>query len=71
MKYAMWSPGAQSWITYNGRVLVHDNSGELEFLFPGATVRPISGVAEADTLSIKDHPGMATVRWPLRRKDFW
>jgi hypothetical protein len=67
----MWSPSAQSWITLHGKVLVHPNKGELEFLFPGTTVRQCYGVDDDDVMLIADHPQMASVKFPLNRKDFW
>lgn len=67
--YAMWGANSESWITYRGKVLVHDNKGEYEFLFPGVSVRPIT-VAEEDSFPIRRHPQLASVRWPLKREDF-
>jgi hypothetical protein len=69
--YAIWSKAASSWISFRGKVLTHDNKGEMEFLFPGSSIRPIMWVAPDDMLSIKDHPDCATYRWPLRKEDFW
>lgn len=70
MQYAMWGKSAQSWITYQGKVLVHDDKGEMEFLFPGAIVRPIT-TYPGEALSIKLHPGCEGYQWPIRREDFW
>lgn len=69
MMYAMWGRSAQSWISYKGKVLIHDNQGEMEFLFPGAVVRPIT-VRPEEGMSIKDHPECAHYRWPIRKEDF-
>jgi len=70
MIYAMWGRNAQSWISYQGKVLVHDSKGEMEFLFPGATVRSIIGVGSEESLSIKDHPSCVHYTWPIRKEDF-
>ncbi len=55
--------------TYGGRVLVHDNRAELEWLFP---YRDTVDVTESvlPKLSIKEHPQCASLTWPLRREDF-
>lgn len=68
--YGLWGPNAQSWITRKGRVICHTSRGEMEWLFPGATVRPLSGVAEDDLLMVQDLPEYAGVSWPLRKEDF-
>lgn len=58
-------------LSYRGRVLVHDNPHELEFLFPGTRVVTLpSFVTPELTMPITQHPEMASVRWPLDRKDF-
>lgn len=68
--FAMWGANSQNWITYNGKVLVHDDRTELEFLCPGQTVRPIE-LKEEEAMPIKLHPQFDGYRWPLDRKDFW
>lgn len=68
--YALWGSNSSTWITYKGKVLVHDSREELEFLFPGQRVVP-ADVPPAERLSIKQHPQMHAVKWPLERKDFW
>lgn len=68
--YGLWGRHSQSWISRQGRVLAHADSGEMEFLFPGATVRPLRGVADDDLLMVRDLPEFAGVHWPLRREDF-
>ena len=55
--------------TRGGRVLVHGNREELEFLFPGRTAIDVTGTS-LPTTQWRDHPEMAGVRWPLRREDF-
>jgi hypothetical protein len=67
--FAIWGANSQSWISYNGKVLVHGNRAELEYIFPGQTVRPIE-LREEEAMSIKKHPQMSNVQWPLRREDF-
>jgi hypothetical protein len=58
-------------LTYGGRVLVHRDKNELQFLFPGTQVVRVSdGLPEELILPISAHPELAAVRFPLQRKDF-
>jgi len=58
-------------LTYGGRVLVHNNDRELQFLFPGTeVVRVPAGIPEELTMPIFAHPELASVRFPLDRRDF-
>lgn len=68
--YALWGEHAQSWLTHQGRVIAHTSREELEFLVPGPAVRPLNGIPADEVLMIRDHPNMASVRWPLNREDF-
>lgn len=68
--YALWGEQSRSWITRGGRVIAHHDRGEMEWLFPGATVRPLRGVAEGDLLMARDMPEFAGVTWPLRKDQF-
>lgn len=70
-RYGLYGPRSQDFLTYSGRVLVHDNPDELEFLVDGAVVLPIPpGIPDDQTLPITAHPELAGVRFPLRRRDF-
>lgn len=60
-------------LSFHGSVLVHDSKEELEFLL--RNVRVVSLPRDLDTLgrpvmSIREHPNMRGVRFPLRREDF-
>jgi len=70
-RYAMVGRRSGELLSYGGRVLVHDNRDELQFLFPRARiVRVTDGELGQPTMSIKQHPSMVSVSWPLRREDF-
>ena len=56
-------------LTYQGKVILHDDRGEMEFLFPAEKVIAVESWGE-DFLLLKDHPNMAPVRWPLSKTDF-
>lgn len=69
--YGLWGPTSRDFLTFRGRVLVHDNRAELEWLFPGAPVREVPSSFKADQcFAIEHHPDLAMVRFPLQRSDF-
>lgn len=71
-RYALQGTTSRDLLTYGGRVLVHDDRAELEFLMAG-DVRVIEcprDLPPEQTLSIRYHPQFAAVTWPLDRKDF-
>lgn len=68
--YGLWGQHSSSWLTHRGRVIAHGSREELEFLVPGPEVKPINGIPAGEVLMIRDHPNMASVRWPLDRRDF-
>lgn len=71
-RYALQGAVSRDLLTWQGRVLVHDNRDEMEFLFTG-DVRVIEcprDIPQEQTLSIRHHPDLASVTWPLNRKDF-
>jgi len=53
-------------LTYQGKLLVHGDKRELEYLFPGLRIVPKPGYY-AETMELKDHPDMDTVKFPLER----
>lgn len=57
-------------ISLNGRVLVHDNPEELEWLFFGIKVREVGDRFDLPTLQVKQLPQFEGVSWPLRRSEF-
>lgn len=70
-RYGLKGSRSGDLITYGGRILVHDNDNELQFLFPGTQVVRVSDrLPDEMTMSIAAHPEMASVRFPLNRRDF-
>lgn len=59
-------------LTYQGAVIYHDNPAELEYLVPNVRVIPWPPLAAAGRLrmSIKRHPDLSHVCWPLDPADF-
>ncbi|TXJ78630.1 hypothetical protein E2C11_16620 [Streptomyces lavendulae] len=71
-RYALQGAISRDLLTWNGRVLVHSDRAEMEFLFAGE-VRVIEcprDIPPEQTLDIRYHPQLATVQWPLDRQDF-
>lgn len=71
-RYALQGTTSRDLLTFGGRVLVHDNRAELEFLFAGA-VRVVDcprDIPPEQTLPVRHHPQLAAVTWPLDPKDF-
>jgi hypothetical protein len=69
--YGLWGPTSREFITFTGRVLVHDNRSELEFLFPNCPIREIPPTFTSEQcFPIEQHPDMSSTRFPLNRKDF-
>lgn len=70
--YALKGEISGELISYGGRVLVHDNRAEMEFLFPRAQIVQITVDSAGETggrptMPLKDHPDMGNVLWPLER----
>lgn len=70
-RYGLWGRTGRDFLTYGGRVLVHGDRAELEWLFPGAAVREVPPTfPEGQCLPVKFHPDLASVTWPLTREQF-
>ncbi len=67
MKYVLVGRTTKDALTYKGKILVHDNKSELEFLFPNERVAPLPSYVDASlTMALKDHPDMGAVQFPIR-----
>lgn len=72
-RYALLGARTGDLLTYGGRVLVHGNRAEMEYLFPSARIVSITvGNLGRPVMKLSDHPQLkeAGVRFPLRREDF-
>ena len=72
-RFAMIGEISGEALSYGGLILTHDDPAELSFLFTGIRGRVVElggQFSEADCMSIKQHPDLSQVRWPLRREDF-
>lgn len=75
--YALKGHASGELLSYKGHVLLHPVRREVEWLMPAQTVVELSGNADQiaqrlgrPVMLLKDHPDMASVRWPLRKEDF-
>jgi len=72
-RYAMIGEASGEALSYGGLILTHDDPAEMQWLFAGIRGRVVelgSQFAEADCMSIKRHPDLIHIKWPLRREDF-
>lgn len=71
-RYGLYGHGTHDFLTYGGRILVHNNKAEMEFLFTGShDVRELPPSIPVDqTMPIRLHPCLSTVTWPLDRRNF-
>lgn len=75
---ALKGPRTGELLSYRGRVLLHDGPAEeVAYLLPTVTPVQLPGDAQRiaarlgrPVLMLRDHPSMASVRWPIDRRDF-
>lgn len=69
--FALASRSRYKYITSGGRVIIHSDRSEMEFLFPNNKVIPFRGnPSPDDTIALFAVPGMEAVTFPIRREDF-
>jgi hypothetical protein len=71
-RYALRGAVSRDLLTFGGRVLIHDNRPEMEFLFTGdaSVVECPRDIPPEQTLAIRHHPDLAAVQWPLTKEQF-
>lgn len=58
-------------MTWSGRVIVHDNKDEMQFIFEGADIVEVPRSIEPELMiSIKHHPDFGSYQWPLEMNVF-
>ncbi|NUU26113.1 MAG: hypothetical protein HOV68_32125 [Streptomycetaceae bacterium] len=63
-RYGLYGPNSRDFLSYGGRLLVHHDRAQLEFLVPGTPVRELPPDIPADqTMPIRFHPELAAVQW--------
>lgn len=70
-RYGLYGKYSRDFLTFGGRILVHGNSAELEFLFPGCPIRELpADISVGQTLPLAMHPDLASTTFPLDRNQF-
>lgn len=67
--FGLWGEKSGEFLTQGGRVIFHTNRAELEFLFPGTTVKPV-GISPLEGIPLHYVRGMEAVQFPLDRSEF-
>lgn len=63
-RFGLYGPNSRDFLTYGGRVLVHHDRAQLEFLVPNTPVRELPPDIPSDQcLPIRFHPDLAAVEW--------
>lgn len=65
-------------LSYRGRMVLHHDRRELEYLFPGERIVMLRGYTVAEcaqlygrpAMRLQDHPDMGAVSWPINPKEF-
>lgn len=70
-RYGVVGQASRELLSLGGRILVHPDRAELEWLMPGQRVIEVPAHIPAEqTMPWSAHPQMAPVRFPLDRRDF-
>lgn len=67
--YGLWGESSGQFLTQGGRVIFHTNREEMEFLFPGTTVKPVD-VSPLEGIPLQYVRGMEAIQFPLDRSEF-
>lgn len=70
-RYAVAGRASGELLSLGGRILVHPDRAELEWLLAGQRVVEVPPHIPAEqTMPWSQHPNMSAVRFPLERRDF-
>lgn len=63
-RFGLYGPNSNDFLTHQGRILVHHDKAQLEFLVVGVPVRELPpDIPDDQTLPIRFHPEMAAVQF--------
>ena len=69
--YAIWLPNSRTYATKYGKLIIHDNRKEMEFIFPNNDIKEVRVNPDPEeTIALRFVPGMEAYEFPLRREDF-
>jgi hypothetical protein len=71
-RYALIGARSGTALTHNGKMIVHTDRAEMEFLFPsGCKVVEIGpATPESDTVTLQQYPDTCHIVFPINRDDF-
>lgn len=68
--YALWGERSNSYLTSNGKVIIHDNPVDMKLIFPWTPIVEFKGRPHPDdTIALKFVPGMEAFTFPVRKED--
>ena len=71
VRWALEGPVSRDLLTWGGRVIVHDNRHELEWVTTGArVVQCPADIPPEQTIALRWHPRFEGVSWPLRKEEW-
>lgn len=63
-RFGLYGQHSRDFLTYEGRILVHHDKAQMEFLVVGALVRELpADIPDDQTLPIRFHPDLAAVQF--------
>ena len=66
--YGIWGENSRAFLTSGGRVIIHHNRAEMQFLFPHNTIKEVWVSPDpAKTISLRFVPGLKPIHWPRRK----
>lgn len=68
--YALKSAVTGDCYTNDGRLIVHGDRDEMQWLIPAAEVVDVTGT-KLPTVPLPNLPGLEYLTWPLRKEMFW
>lgn len=70
-RYALYGEYTKDLLTFQGKVIVHNDKSEMEWLLPNSKiVRITDGDLGRPVMKLKDHPSMTHISFPLKKSEF-
>jgi len=63
-RFGLYGETSRSLLTFGGRILVHHDKAQMEYLHPGAKVVEVPpNIPGEQCMSIREHPQHCSVQW--------
>lgn len=70
-RFAIYGDYCKDLLTFQGKVIVHNDRSEMEWLLPNSKiVRITDGDLGRPVMKLRDHPGLSHITFPLKRSEF-